>query len=575
MTAYSEKNLFDRIIDRHGQLVKQRAPFDSARKVIVERFRPDLTLTTDEEGNFTGSDIIEGSGPWYLSVMARGFQGSLIGRSIEWLRYHMRENFFKGIDEVNQWLQELEEQMYWAYRNSTYYDIMPTFIKDGLSIGSPVTIADEDESSGKVIYTVPHYTENYLSQSRLGEDDVYHREYDMTAMQAAKMFDKEKLSDALQNDLKQGDHYKKYKFIMAIYSEDDDIFKDLKEDDKKYKPNRPWMQIYIEKNTDTLKKKPLPVKKSGISLIKNGYWSKPFSSWHYHRNPHESYARTPAWIALPDVKGNDALWTTLYEGIEGEVRPAMMAMANQKGLLRLMPGGTTWAQTKDDYDNPPFPIKKDFKYPFGMDMADRVENKIERHFHTRLFQMIDKYNREHKQPPTAFQIFQMQGENAGQLGPAVQSFEGGLLKPNDDRMMEIEGRAGRLPPTPDMVLEYSSGEVDPQFTGPLAMAQKMFLGVQRVHNGLAGAEPIFNMWPETKYKVRASILVEKVLEDLNFPQDCIVPEEEYQEYLTVLAQQEEDARQLEQAEGMAKVIQSTSKDVEPNSPIAALTGATQ
>lgn len=574
MTAYSEKSLFDRIIDRHGQLVKLRAPFDPARKTIVEHFRPDLTLTVDDEGIFLGSDIIEGSGPWYLAVMARGFQGSLVGPSIEWLRYHMRETFFKGIDEINQWLQEFEEQMYWAYRNSNYYEILPSFITDGLAQGSPVTLADEDISSGKVIYTIPHYTENYLSKNWLGEDDVYHREYDMTAMQAGRMFDKEKLSDGIQNEIKLGNHYAKHKFIMAIYSEDDDIFNDLKKEDKKYKPNRPWMQFFLEKNTDVLKKKPLPVMKGRISLVKNGYWSKPFSTWHYHRNPHETYARTPAWYALPDTKGNSALWTTLYEAAEYSVRPAMWTMANQKGRLRLMPGGQNWPLTNTDYDRPPQTINKDQKYPFGMDMADRVETKIERHFHTRLFQMIDKYNREHKQPPTAFQIFQMQGENAGQLGPAVQSFEGGLLKPNDDRMMEIEGRAGRLPPPPDIVLEYSGGEVDPMFTGPLAMAQKMFLGVQRIHNGLAGAQPIFEMWPETKFKVRASMLVEKVLEDLNFPQNCIIPEDEYQEYLEVLAQQEQEDRQLDQAERVAKTVQSISKDVEPNSPIAALTGAT-
>lgn len=574
MTAYSEKNLFDRIIDRHGQLVKLRTPFDPARKVIVERFRPDLTLTTDEEGKFRTSDIIEGSGPWFLSVMARGFHGSLVGRSIEWLRYNMREQYFKGIDEVNQWLQHLEEQMYWAYRNSNYYDMLPTFIMDGLSIGSPVTVSDEDVSLGKVIFTVPHFTENYLSKNRFGEDDVYHREYEMRVMQAVKMFDFESLSLTIQNEYKQGNSYSKHRFIMAIYSEDDDIFKDLKDEDKKYKPNRPWMQFYIEKNADALKKRPLPVRKGKISLIKDGYWSKPFSAWHYHRNPHETYARTPAWSAISDVAGNETLWSTMYEATEYSVRPAMWAMAEQKGQLRLMPGGSNWPLTVDDYNRPPVPIDKDLKYPYGMDMADRVEGKIERHFHTRLFQMIDKYNREHKQPPTAFQIFQMQGENAGQLGPAVQSFEGGLLKPIDDRMMEIERRAGRLPPIPDMILEYSEGEVDPQFTGPLSMSQKMFLGVQRVHNGLAAAEPIFNMWPETKYKVRASMLVEKVLEDLNFPQDCIVPEDEYQEYLSVLAQQEEEDRQLEKAERVTKMIPNVSKDIEPNSPIAALTGAT-
>jgi hypothetical protein len=130
------------------------------------------------------------------------------------------------------------------------------------------------------------------------------------------------------------------------------------------------------------------------------------------------------------------------------------------------------------------------------------------------------------------------------------------------------------------VLEYTARNgmknitADPQFTGPLSMAQKMFLGVQRVHQGLAAVAPIFEQWPNAKFKVREAKLTEKVLEDMNFPQDCIVPEEEYEEQMAIKAKMEQEERQLEQAERIAKAIPSVTKDaVDEKSPLALLAGS--
>ena len=566
MSTYKDKSLYDRITDRQAMLVKKRQPFDAARKEICSVFRPDLTLTVDDKGDFVGSDIIEGTAPWALGVNVRGFLSSMVGKSLEWIRYIMQERRFHGIDEVNKAMQELEHYMYDVYERSNYYSVLPLFVKDGLSIGSPVMFADEDIAGARANFTLPHYSENYISQNWLGQDDVYHRGggWKMTAKQAAEEFDLDELSDSLKLDIEHGSHDNEYKFLMAMYSENDRIFDDLKESDKKFKPTGPWMQYYIQVDTDVGKKKP---------LLAKPYWYKPFTVWHYHRNPHESYSRTPAWFSIFDTKGNNAGWLTQFELVESVARPPMWSMAEYKGREHFAPGGVTRALNADDYGRPPVSLNKGGNYQVATDFLDRLKGNVERHFHVKLFQMIEQYNREHKQPPTAYQIFQMIGENAAQVGPEVESFERDILAPNDSILMDMEFRSGRMVENVEFpeVLFNSNGIVVPKFVGPLSQAQKVHHGVQRVHQGLAATQPIREEWPETKYKIRAAKLTEKVLENMNFPQDCIVPEDEYNEDMAELAALEAEDRKLEQAERIAKAIPSISKDVEEGSPLAALT----
>lgn len=565
MNSYKNKSLYDRITDRQAELVKVRQPFDAGRKKICEIFRPDLTLTVNKEGEFEGSEIIEGTGPWALGVNVRGFLGNMVGKHLEWIRYMMSERRFHGVDEVNKAMQELEHYMYDVYDRSNYYKILPQFVKDGLSIGSPVSYCDEDIANGSAHFSLPHYSENYVSQNWLGQDDVYHRggDWKMTAKQANDKFEFDDLSLALQNDIKQGNHTNKYKFLMAVYSANDLIFKDLKADDKKYAPKLPWIQYYIQVDTEPEKKKPLWAKP---------YYIRPFTVWHYHRNYHESYSRTPAWFAVFDTKANNAGFLSMLEMVEEKARPAMLALAEWKGRVHYGPEGSNWAQTSDEYDRPPKQLREGGNYRESMDFLDRLKANCERHFNTKLWQMIEQYNREHKQPPTAYQIFQMIGENSAQVGPEVESFERDILGPNDEILMDIEFRSGRLVENvefPDILYE-SDGRVVPKFVGPLSVAQKQHHGVQRVHAGLAATQPIREEWPETKYKIKAGKLTERMLENMNFPQDCITPEEEYDDIQAELAEQQAEDRRLEQAERISKVIPNVQKETEENSPLAAL-----
>jgi hypothetical protein len=567
MTAWKDKNLYDRITDRQKKLEKQKGYWEPQLEDIAEFTRPDLTAEVDDQGKFVGSSIYEGTPVWAARTMARGFQGNMVSQSVEWLRHAMPELFFKGNDEVNKWLQAITEHMLSVYKRSNYYSVLPQHTLSGITIGSPILIAEEDLKTSDINCIIPHYKENYISRNWLGEDDVYHRKFKKSAKEAARIFNKDDLSLALQNALKQGNHYQEFEFIRAIYAYDDAIFDDLNDKDVEFTPNRPWMAYYIQVETDVDKKKPLPSDESP------GYFSKPFSSWHYYRNEHETYARTPAWMAIYDIKMGQQMWKTLLESAHKTVNPALWVMANMKGRLRTMPGARNWVERAEDYDRPPVPVQEKFDYNIGKDIHESTQKAIERHFHIDLFKMLTRLIDERKAPPTATQILGMEGEQAVLLSAGVESYERDLLNPVDDRFMEIEGRSFRLPEPPEIVLEYSEGRIDPEFIGPLSQTQKLHYTVRKIHNALGAAEPIFAMFPNSIHKVKPEILIEKILEGVGLPQDAIRSNDDYYKLVDAIMQAQAEAEAIESGKTIAEGVSKLQGPTDATSPLAAIAGA--
>ena len=562
MTAWQDMSLWERFKDEHGRLKEIRQPFDVSREVIAEQFRPDIVGTKKDKGQFTGAGIIEGTGPWALGVMTRGLLGSLAGPSFEWIRYAVPERSFKGIDDINHWLQNTQEHQSMVYRESTFYDIMPGYVSEGLSIGSPVTIIEEDVVSGRSVFHRPNYSKCWFSRDMFGDVNVLHVEHEYTAKTAMKRFGKENLSQAVQDQLEKGLHDKKSTYLQVFYSPNDPIFdKEGKPYEIDVDPDAQCVMFYIQVEVSEIEKqKPLQVKP---------YYSKPYVVWDYHRNDSEICARTPAWNAMPDTKGHNAIWKTIHKSGQRNADPAMWAMATMRGRLRLGPGSVTWVDSTQDFDRQPQALHNPSSFTQTEYIANTSAQSLRRHFHVNVWLKIEEYQRLHRQPPTAAEIYAMEGENAPQIGPAVQSVERGLLGPIDKRLLSIEGEAGRLPTPPDVWLEYTQdGRILPQFVGPLAVAQGLALKLRRLETGLQMAAPFFELDPMTVHKVKSDKGVEHALEAADFPQDLIRDDEEYQEIAEGIRQMEAQREEIEQGEMIAGGVNKLQGPTDETSPLA-------
>ncbi len=554
LSAYSNERFWDRINSRQGSLEGRRALYDDQANVICELFRPDLVagkLGELREGAFEGSQIIEGTGPNAARIWQRGFQGGIMDPESDWFKDRARESSrqnapkFKGNDEVNQYLQDFDDHMVAKYRQSNFYDVMPHFILDGGTVGSPVMLREENVLEGNIVCKVPHYSQRWLDKDIMGRDNVLHVKWKWSATIAANFFGKDNLPAVVQTNLTNGKHYEESEYLQVIYGAADPIFDDLP-DDKQVPQTHPWMEFFIALDAVGQERKVLKPKNKGP-----GYFQRPFSSWHYWRNWHEVYSRTMAWWAIFDVRGNNSLWEALFGEAELSIRPPVWAMQAMEGLLNMGPAGEMYARDANEYGSPPVYVERKTRYDVAIDFANRLQESIERHFHVPLFMGTNQLQRQRNQPETAYGLFLADMERKTQLAPEVATYVKQVLSDNHQAFVEIEERAGNLPQAPDILLEWSDdGEVDVEFIGELARAQSRDRTINKFFLNIGVAELAFKWSPETVMKINWSQALERLLEAGNFPQADLIPEDEYQELVNLVRQREQQAQLMEQAPTM-------------------------
>ena len=571
---YSDKPLYDRLVDRFGELEKIRQPWETPSDEIIDIFRPDMVRFSNSEDRkveLLGEHMVEGTGAWSARLMAEGWQGYLVSRSIEWFQHAIGDLHLKGNDEVNKYLQDFDEHMYGAYADATFYESLGGYCRHGVTVGSPVVIIEEDERTGKVFDYVPHPAERYLGQNAFGETDVLYLKRNRTVKDAYELYGKPKrkvseqgnkikrgndaFSVSLENSYAAGNLDEKFTFIKCFHFYLDPIFEGVKE-----KPTAPWMAYTIELNND----------KKKICKIER-YWTKPFVDWPYEKDPAEVYARTPAWYCYWDTNSLQHAREGLLMASSLSTRPPMWIGAFLKKNLELFPEGLNF-YAPAHAEMIPKPIITGENYPIGKDMEDQLRVAVERWFHVRMFLMLSQWSEQQKAPPTAYHIMQMAGERAVLLAPRIGNFTR-KLEQIDNRHVDIEQRAGRLPEPPLIVMEESSGKLTPEFIGPLTQIQQQYHSTRRMANTMLQIEPFLNLDPMTRHKIKAEVAVESILEKNRFIQDAIASDDEYKKILAAYAQMEQEKQGIEVAERAAKAVPSVSKTVEKGSPLALITGA--
>jgi len=581
--SYSTQSFAKRVIGRQGEFETRRSLYNDQTDVICEYLRPDLIkgkVGQKDEGGFSSSKIVESSGPHAVLVWQRGFLGNMLDRKSPWFRDKLREPprdtgiVFKGNDEVNTYLQDVDDHLIEVYRRSTFYDVMPQYVLDGGTVASPVMLRERDLLNDRIVCKVPDYSQRWLDKDIFGRDNVLHVKWEWDALQAVQFFGKDQLPLVVTQQLENGNHYTKTEYLQVIYPAGDPIFDDLPEGEE-IEVTHPWMEFFISLDSkDTSQQKTLKPLNKGP-----GYFTRPFSTWHYHRNWNEVYGRSMGWWAIFDIKGSNSHWEALFGEAELSVRPPTWAMGTLRGLLDLAPMGQNWATSSDDYLNPPMFLDRKTQYNVAIDFADRLISAIKRHFHNDLFMGASDVVLDQKQPESVYAHWLMQSERNVQLLPQVETYENQVLKDNHDAFIESERMAepaypwGRLPEPPDIVKEFSSGENDVEFIGRLSMAQERDITISRYLQNIGISEILFNYRPELIEKIRWSQAYEKILEAGNFPQVDIVPEDEYQQVVQDIKQRAEQERLAEVGLKQAQAAKDLQGKTEKGSPLALLEGA--
>jgi hypothetical protein len=589
---WTDKTIYERITDR---LTERKRLYDrhvGDRELIAQYFRLDLDIEVDEETNslILGHQIYEGTAPWAARVMATGFQGKLMSKSIDWLLYKMGNMDLQGIDELDIWCQNIKEHMADVYQRGNFYDVQPNFTLDGLTVGSPVMFPEEDISTGRVMWLPTHFRQAYVFYDRYNQpegviveddtwtakmlDDAFCKVRDREGRQAEreKLFTKD-----LAENLKRGNFSQKYKVYRAVFKSTDPIWEG--EDFKKPVGKPPWISVYFQEGCEGTKQ--------NDSLETKPCWARPFVVWDYNKKPWYAVSSTPAYEAYHDVVCQQQVHKNYIEGVQLRTRQPMVYLDTQAGRLDLGAGGMMGV-TPAEYDKPPKRIEGTAgDIVLDAQLSDRLSKACERHFHLDQLLVFMRRLEQRQSPLTATEAIKLEAESVSFLSPFIESHSR-YLSDCDDVASSIERLAGRGPFAPDIMAnitdivvensksQKSSIRVIPEFVGPLHRAQKLAQAIEPITTGTGLVAQIAQNLGDPdlpRLMFKSYQTADKALEAINFPQDCIETEETYNASRDALTQARMEAEERKQALEAAKVVPGLGKRLEEGSPAEALVGA--
>ena len=550
-------------------LKKARQPVEVMVDEIIKFVHHSRRKIVDKDlqkGKKTGTDIYDGTALSAASLASDGIHGYLCSQSIHWFDFTLPGKFNfprtsgmrswtgKRMDEypeVKVWLDDCEEVQYAAFRRSNFYDFSPLFIREGITIGTPSAIIEEDISKGRIMFTLPHFRECYIAQNQFGKVDTLYRVQNLSMRQLVQKFG-ESFLDLKPNfrDQYEKDPYQEKEVLQAIFPRTD--FNPWKMNKK----NKPIASIWLLTDDSKL-------------IDESGYDDLPTVTWRWFTNSDETYGRSPAWDAYVDImKANQQGKSNLIAGHK-MVDPPMNVPSDLRGKVQNYPGGQTYIDGSITKDRVPFPMITGIQLPYGIEQQERTDKAIKEYFHVDFFLMLYQaaFN---KVDLTATQVVGMQGEQAAVLGTRIGRLQSEALDPIMDRVFNIEVRAGRMPMPPQILQDMGGMPIETDYMGPLAQAQKRLFNIQGIQAGVQLLTEISNIFPMALDNVDGDKMTIEGLESVGFPSKALRPPDQRERIRVERQEQEQIQQQAALAEQLSKATSKFSKPVEAGSPMEAM-----
>ena len=172
--------------------------------------------------------------------------------------------------------------------------------------------------------------------------------------------------------------------------------------------------------------------------------------------------RSPAMVALPDVKMLNLMSKTIIQAAQKQIDPPLLVPDDGFILpVRTQPGGLNFYRsgTRDSIT----PLQAGANIPIGLSMEDQRRMAIRSAFY------VDQLLSGQTPNMTATEVVQRQEERMRVIGPVLGRLMNEMLRPLIDRVFSLMLRSDMLAQPPEIL---QGRDVDIEYVSPLARAQK-------------------------------------------------------------------------------------------------------
>lgn len=379
----------------------------------------------------------------------------------------------------------------------------------------------------------------YMLENHQGVIDTVYRCFKFTARQAAQRWGYENLPDSLKKCLENPNKVNDlHEFLHVVKPRTD------------YMPGRmdakgkPWASIYIY------------VKEKAV-LEENGYSSFPYSISRYVTAPDEVYGRSPAMVALPDIKMLNEMAKTDIRAVHKLIDPPILL--HDDGILgggamtvNMRPGGLNVGGVNRNGQAMMQPFSTGARVDINEAKMDQRRAAIDDAFLVTLFQILVETPR-----MTATEALIRAQEKGMLLTPTMGRQQSEALGPLIERELDLLAAARQLPPMPQALIE-AGGEYEIVYDSPMSRMQRAeeLVGVQRTMELLA---PFAQIDPTVLDIFDRDALARLTAEVSGVPTPVLRTADQLEQIRQQRAEQEQQAMMMQAAQPLAGAMKDVAQ----------------
>jgi hypothetical protein len=534
------------VLDKHERMRQQRVHFETTWQDIAERmiprkaeFRRQRGRSTDIKGERKTEKIFDAAPALALDRFAAAMHSLVTPRNQQWHNLKPRDPDLAEDIEVKRYLEAVNKRLFSARYSSNFdnqvhesYFNAGAFGNMGLFIG--------DRLGREIYYRCVPVEQLFFMENEFGVVDLVHREFPMTARQAAEKFGLDKLPSVIKHAAEKRPEQEFWFLHCVKPREDADVSR------RDYR-GMAFVSYFVSIESRDV-------------VSEGGFRSFPYAISRYSVTSGEVYGRGPASLVLPDVNMLNEMNRTTIQAAQLSVLPPLLA--HRDGLLdtiRLTPSAINYGGLDSNGRQMLQPMAVGGNPNIGLELMDQKRRLINDAFWNTLFQiLVDAPNM------TATEAMLRAQEKGALLAPTASRIETEYLSPCIERELDILAAAGEIPPMPDALIE-AGGLFEIEFSSPLERARRAEEGVAilRTFEQLA---PMASVSGPSVFRRFNMDEASKVLAEINgVPSSILLSDEELEQVKAQEAQQAEMANVLQ----AAPVAASAAKDLAAAQSLAA------
>ena len=367
-----------------------------------------------------------------------------------WSTFKLRDDRLNKIKEVKDWIEAVASTMSVVRSQSNFSAEMDEVYLDFVAFGTACLFIEEKPIyfpgfNGLRYKAIPN-NEYCVSEDADGRVDTLFREFELSARAAVKKFGKEvgeKIIKEAENKPET-----RFKFLHATIPLDMEFNRVGKKN---------WNFYYIHLGEKDL-------------LRDGGYYEFPYIVPRWSKSSGEDYGRGPTHIALPDVKTLNKAKEFGLKAWAKDLDPPTFEKDNGViGSLKLWPGGRNIARDKESI----WTMEHHIRYDASQLKQEELQLSIQRAYY--IDQIMNQIRKGPEMTATEVQVRYELMQRI--LGPTLGRFNGEALNPCIERefglmMRASSGRFPVLPPPPQILAQMGVTDIDIEYEGPLAKAQR-------------------------------------------------------------------------------------------------------